>query len=465
MESFLQWDPAQVTSFIQTILPEDQKPLAASFLDNNIEGSLLPYLTTEHLKELGFSQLGVRLRIKQQISDLMALHYQQNPPSSINDSRWMSNININNNHVSYESLSLATVLIKDMFLKLHVVVLEQRLANEAAIVPSVQEQHHVEIKRLSDNFMKLKTDLIPVLRLLKDSKPLPTPTLDPGPTTVDSPTFSVHSSLSDTSNWNEQFQDSASPSTTFSRQNVSRTNSTMSTPGSNRNSSSLPSPTFSKRFSSGSLLSMGTGKIIQQSVPKTDRTHGDFTLQKITPGKNDSPNKPRLVESKLSSSMYAPQNGAATTPTNTTFNSRPTLNLYGSQNSMHTTSTSSTYQQPTPAPVTAPAPPPSNEPLKQLRASTEDSCLKILQQAMKRHHIPRDDWSKYVLVICYGDKERILKLAEKPVVIFKELQELGKHPAIMLRQLATTTSDEKAHTNGAMYEDSRIGDDIPGGTL
>ena len=81
---------------------------------------------------------------------------------------------------------------------------------------------------------------------------------------------------------------------------------------------------------------------------------------------------------------------------------------------------------------------------------------------MKRHHIPRDDWLKYVLVICYGDKERILKLAEKPVIIFKELQELGKHPAIMLRQLAATVTDDN---DSELYEDSRIGDDVPGGTL
>ena len=79
---------------------------------------------------------------------------------------------------------------------------------------------------------------------------------------------------------------------------------------------------------------------------------------------------------------------------------------------------------------------------------------------MKRHHIPREDWSKYVLVICYGDKERILKLAEKPVVVYKELQELGKHPAIMLRQLADVSSSGPED-----YEDSRISSDIPGGVL
>lgn len=81
---------------------------------------------------------------------------------------------------------------------------------------------------------------------------------------------------------------------------------------------------------------------------------------------------------------------------------------------------------------------------------------------MKRHHIPEHDWSKYVLVICYGDRERILKLDERPVVIFKELQEIGKHPAIMLRMLANMNDSE---LDDGSYNNSRIGDDIPGGTL
>ncbi|QLQ78712.1 hypothetical protein HG537_0B00610 [Torulaspora globosa] len=76
----------------------------------------------------------------------------------------------------------------------------------------------------------------------------------------------------------------------------------------------------------------------------------------------------------------------------------------------------------------------SNEPLKQLRASKEDSCEKILKNAMKRHNLVEHDWRQYVLVICYGDQERILELDEKPVVIFKNLKQQGLHPAIMLRR-------------------------------
>lgn len=74
------------------------------------------------------------------------------------------------------------------------------------------------------------------------------------------------------------------------------------------------------------------------------------------------------------------------------------------------------------------------EPLKQLRASREDSTEKILKNAIKKHNLNEADWRQYVLVICYGDQERILKMNEQPVLIFKTLKQEGLHPAIMLRQ-------------------------------
>lgn len=96
----------------------------------------------------------------------------------------------------------------------------------------------------------------------------------------------------------------------------------------------------------------------------------------------------------------------------------------------------------------------SNEPLKQLRASKEDSCERILKNAMKRHHLNEQDWKQYVLVICYGDQERILDLEEKPVVIFKNLKQQGLHPAIMLRR------------RGDFEELNMSGEDVtPGGRL
>ncbi|CAI8508905.1 unnamed protein product [Pichia kudriavzevii] len=98
-----------------------------------------------------------------------------------------------------------------------------------------------------------------------------------------------------------------------------------------------------------------------------------------------------------------------------------------------------------------------NDTLKQLRAKTEDPCYKILQAAMKSHRLDRSEWRKYVLVICYGgDKERVLRYDEKPVLVFKDLSELGLSPSIMLRQVED--SDDTGNINYEDYE-------TPGGRL
>lgn len=95
----------------------------------------------------------------------------------------------------------------------------------------------------------------------------------------------------------------------------------------------------------------------------------------------------------------------------------------------------------------------STDTLKQLKAKTEDPCYKILQSAMKSHNLNKSDWKKYVLVLCYGgDKERVLQYDEKPVVVFKELHDLGLNPNIMLRQVDTNAINERF-------------DETPGGRL
>ncbi|SCW03027.1 LAFE_0G01332g1_1 [Lachancea fermentati] len=115
-------------------------------------------------------------------------------------------------------------------------------------------------------------------------------------------------------------------------------------------------------------------------------------------------------------------------PGNTTFRqsvSRSTSGALPTPSVLPTAANPPTPQPPTTA---------GSEPLKHLRASKEDSCERILKNAMKRHNLNEQDWKQYVLVICYGDQERILELDEKPVMIFKTLKQQGLHPAIMLRQ-------------------------------
>lgn len=456
-DAFLRWDAAQVSTFINSTLPGDQHQIGNLFLDHNIDGSLLPFITTDHLKEIGITSLHTRLLIKRAISDLIVENYTKNPPKSNHDPLHKpANLNINSNYVSQESLNLSTVLLKDMIKKLSV---EIHKHSQPPVPPSPSPQ---ELKRLNDNFSKLKADLIPVLKILKETKPLPTPTLDPGSTSfLDSPLYS--------SSIDEGEKKELSRSNSTSAAPTSASVAPLTAPGYSREAKSPTSPAYSNRFSQGTLLSMGTGKIISQTVPKyiEPKLSNNFQLQSVSES-TATQNRPRLVGSFSGSSgggggggLHVESQHAKKSP-NISATSR-----YSEKPAVSTTTTASTST--TTAGAGGTVGPQShlsgsNEPLKQLRASTDDSCLKILQQAMKRHHIPREDWSKYVLVICYGDKERILKLAEKPVVIFKELQELGKHPAIMLRQLADTTIGNLSD-DGTLYEDSRIGSDIPGGLL
>lgn len=408
--------------------------VSTSFIENNIDGSLLPFLTTDHLRELGISKLGARLRAKRAINDLMALQFADAVPSGPNDPDFrLTSININTNYVSMEALTLCAVILRDMNKSL-----EPKSESEA-----------LDMRKLNENFNKLKTDLNPVIRLVKESKPLPTPTLDPG-VAVTLPTHSTNSIYS-TNSWLTSESDGHSntgrgspvPAVSVSTPSSSTATTTLTLlqpntiPKSATNTSiqrpvSVSSPTYSKRFSSGSILSMGVGKITEVKSAAAGRYL----------------NKPRLVEARQSPNN---QEGEGTEfPGLKPVANAPSLKHKASSTLVASSRTVNEF------PHTLGG----NQPLKQLKASTDDTCLKVLQLAMRRHHIPREKWSKYVLVICYGDKERILKLTEKPVLVFKELQGHEKNPTIMLRELAPSVNNTEEQ-----YEDSRIGDDIPGGTL
>lgn len=408
---FLQWDAAQVSRYIAATTDES---IAPAFLNHKLDGQLLPYLTTEHLHEMGIEDLGTRLRVKRAILDLIAEHARD--PACV-EHVCHAAASANNNYIQIEALPLALRLLRESF---------GQLADRTPTSPGI------DLKRLNESFLKLKLDLTPAIRLIKESKPLPTPTLDPN-VQAGSPT-SVSSVDADTTSRRDSVASSAAPSEAAPRHSAAPATRAAAYPPS--------SPTLAlNRFSLGSVLSMGTGKVVQQSVIADAPARG---------AKSRGVARPRLVETRSAGNTMT----TALAP-----NVRPHPQLV-STNAIPG-GNAGPYDQPSPTRVAHTAVS-STEPLKQLRASSDDSCLKILQQAMKRHHIPRDDWLKYVLVICYGDKERILKLAEKPVIIFKELQELGKHPAIMLRQLATSREEEE---EDVLYQDLRIGDDIPGGTL
>jgi hypothetical protein len=66
----------------------------------------------------------------------------------------------------------------------------------------------------------------------------------------------------------------------------------------------------------------------------------------------------------------------------------------------------------------------------------EDPCYKVIPAALRRHNIDAP-WEQYALYIVYGDEERYIEMEEKPLLLFKHLDKLGKEPLFMLRKRTT----------------------------
>lgn len=71
---------------------------------------------------------------------------------------------------------------------------------------------------------------------------------------------------------------------------------------------------------------------------------------------------------------------------------------------------------------------------KSFRVALDDPCWKVLPAALRKYNI-QADWRHYALYIVYGDQERCVGLEEKPLALFKDLDREGKKPMFMLRKL------------------------------
>lgn len=506
IESFLEWDSERVASYVKSVLPanDQMEQLSSRFKDHDIDGSLLPYLSSQHLKDMGIEPIRIRLILKKAFSAL--LEPTARPFMSHGDFGGYSIAS----QVCIQVLSLSSTLIQQQ-----VAGISRSPDLESFVKLALSaERHNVSPAGLSQALTStICVDNLPRSAALgslfesfiddnsKDQlgdMSLTTPRNSEGSINNPESASLAYSALSPPQEDPIQFQllDQAVDHTRLNR------------------------------FSQGSILSTGIGRIVHQhlpgrAIPKL------ISASKVQSLEGYSSQKQEEVFPQLQNTAALPHTLAGRRPPSRFLNldvmaepSHSTLlytvgvkdafeikaedNGLGSYLRPHSSlsisprSHSSHLEpvQPSLAPilgsrslsllpgstatslgsardrtastgssVTFPAGSLHSEPLKQLRASKDDSCLKVLQQAMKRHHITREDWSKYVLVICYGDKERILKLAEKPVLVFKELQELGLRPAIMLRQLAEEENDLELSMAGSILGDSRLMGDIPGGIL
>jgi hypothetical protein len=118
---------------------------------------------------------------------------------------------------------------------------------------------------------------------------------------------------------------------------------------------------------------------------------------------------------------------------------------------------------------------PSVEIFKSFRVSMDDPCYKVLPAALKKYNI-NADWRQYALYIVYGDQERCLRLEERPLILFKQLDKEGRKPMFMLRKHAPPNDGSGPFSypapggsapNSAGYESNKAQGQIsiPGGVL
>lgn len=84
--------------------------------------------------------------------------------------------------------------------------------------------------------------------------------------------------------------------------------------------------------------------------------------------------------------------------------------------------------------------PPEIQLFKSFSVSVDIPCRKILRAALRKYGF-QADWRQYGLFIVYGDTGRLIGLEEKPLLVFKEIEEEGKKPMFMLRKWESSNGE------------------------
>jgi len=77
--------------------------------------------------------------------------------------------------------------------------------------------------------------------------------------------------------------------------------------------------------------------------------------------------------------------------------------------------------------------------LGSFRVSMNDPTSKVIPTALKKYNI-HSPWEHYSLVLVFGELERHLKMDERPLVLYKQLEREGKQPVFILRKTSAAWS-------------------------
>lgn len=441
----LSWRNDQVLLWLKNSNQPDD--ILDIFRVHNITGLTLPMLNSEELKEMGISNLRQRLQL---LNDISTLIIEKNPH--------LNTINLNNEHPllnELQTIVLSTNLVKNIS-KGIVEESSSQLVDMFAKKGEMNDKensensfHNKEYKSLLTKINKLREEMLPILKDIHDKKPLPAPTPNPNISS-----FSNHNN--NNINNNITHSGMASPSRTMFVSNRKSSSDTLaSTFSPERVHSPINSPINSPIPTSNSSsqinlshkspplpLPLPQQEQQQQQQQESVSSAAPITLShKNSIHRTHSQHKSQNNLSKSSNTIPTSRSFQRLSTQNQTSHDTVVPSISSQQQQIQKTSNNSA----------------SSDTLKQLRAKTEDPCYKILQAAMRSHKLDKSAWRNYVLIICYGgDKERVLRYDEKPVVVFKELNELGLSPSMMLRQVEET--DDTGYGNYEDYE-------TPGGRL
>lgn len=313
-------------------------------------------------------------------------------------------------------------------------------------------QAEAQLTRLADDYRKLRQELLPVFKMAKErSEPLPyAPFQNP---TISPDTFQPdHSSPPVTAEKN-------SLTRTFSKKlglsSTPKNNSPTHIPntiheGRTLTDSSSLDPSAAATSASNQLTAGMSGGMLPQHSPIVPSPTSPLPYQPLAP--RSYQREPNTALPRFSTDEGHSRSTQAQTPSH----EQPTsAKSAGSGRGASTLSTASTIAPP--RDQTASAPPPSSagvgqdapsvEIFKSFRVGLDDPCYKVLPAALRKYNI-QADWRQYALYIVYGDQERCVRLEEKPLALFKDLDREGKHPMFMLRKVPTGPADTTTSNQG-----------------
>jgi protein STE50 len=339
------------------------------------------------------------------------------------------------------------------------------------------EQAESELRKLADDYRRLRQELLPVFKLAKErSEPLPYAPHQASTTSTDlyqhdvaSPTitqtFPEKTSLTRTfskklfSSTPKNNSPTHLPTTIHEGKTLTDTSSldpsAAATAASNHLTASMSGGIMPMTSSSNNQASSPTSPLHyhQPLAPRSYARDGGATssMSRYDGGDETTSARANPISTPPITRDHDPPNSASSlkssisskaNPTNSTFSTASTAvpSAHNSLNSSSNSGATTLAPSSTPIAPTSTDGAPSVEIFKSFRVGLDDPCYKVLPAALRKYNI-HADWRQYALYIVYGDQERAVGMEEKPLALFKELDREGKKPMFMLRKVTGGAGD------------------------